>query len=86
MKLKKFITVFPRAHHCSVSWARWIQSTPSYFFKIHFNIILLSYVYVFQEVSCCNVFELKFCMHFSFPLRWLEYYAERGNTLPFTGR
>jgi hypothetical protein len=36
--LRRFITVFTRACHWFLSWARWIQSAP--YFKIHFNIIL----------------------------------------------
>jgi len=27
---RRFITVFTRARHYSLSWARWTQSTPSY--------------------------------------------------------
>jgi hypothetical protein len=34
---RRFITVL-RARHCSLPWARWIQSTPSHISKIHFNI------------------------------------------------
>jgi hypothetical protein len=38
-----WITVFTRARHWYLSWARWIQSTPpSYFLQIHSNITLLS--------------------------------------------
>ena len=40
---QKIITAFMRASHLSLSCARSIQSTySSYFFKIHFNIILPS--------------------------------------------
>jgi hypothetical protein len=35
--IQRFITVFSRALHWSLSWARSIQSIPSYFSKIHFN-------------------------------------------------
>jgi hypothetical protein len=34
-----FITVFKRAFHWSLSWARSIQFTPSHLPKIHFNIV-----------------------------------------------
>jgi hypothetical protein len=36
-------TVFTRTHHLSVSWARSIQytSSPSYFLKLNFNIVVL---------------------------------------------
>jgi len=27
---RNFITVFTKAHHCSLFWGRWIQSTPSH--------------------------------------------------------
>jgi hypothetical protein len=36
---RRFITVFTRAFHWSLSWARSIQFIPSYLSKIHFNII-----------------------------------------------
>jgi hypothetical protein len=36
---RKFITVFTRAPHWSLSWARWIQSIPFYLSKIYFNIV-----------------------------------------------
>jgi hypothetical protein len=41
--IQRFITVFTRAHHLSISWPRWILSPPyhSIFFN-HFNIVLLS--------------------------------------------
>jgi hypothetical protein len=35
---RKFITVLTRALHCTLSWARSIQSIPSYLSNIHFNI------------------------------------------------
>jgi hypothetical protein len=44
---QRFITVFTRAYHWSLSWARWIQSTPSHQISlrsilIHSNITLPS--------------------------------------------
>jgi hypothetical protein len=36
---RRFITVFIRALHWSLSWARSIQSIPSHISKIHFNIV-----------------------------------------------
>jgi hypothetical protein len=40
---RRLITVFTKARHWSLPWARWIQSTTSYYlFKIHFNIIPIS--------------------------------------------
>jgi len=32
---RRFITVFTTARHWSLSWARWIQSTPSHLISIH---------------------------------------------------
>jgi hypothetical protein len=37
----RFITVFTRALHWSLFWARSIQSIPSYLSQIHFNIVHL---------------------------------------------
>jgi hypothetical protein len=39
---RKFIAVFTWAHHWSLSWARWFQSTPSHpvYLKIHSNVTL----------------------------------------------
>jgi hypothetical protein len=37
-----FTTVFTTAHHLSLSWARWIQSTPSHLITLT-SIIMLSY-------------------------------------------
>jgi hypothetical protein len=38
---RRFVTVFTRVLHWTLSWVKWIQSTPSYpIFSIHFNIIL----------------------------------------------
>ena len=41
---RRFITVFTRARHLSLSWTSWIQSMPppSHLLKIHLNIILPS--------------------------------------------
>jgi len=42
-RTQRFVTMFGRAHHLYLSWVRWIHFTHSdYFFKTHFNIILLS--------------------------------------------
>jgi hypothetical protein len=39
--VRMLIITFTKAHHWIIFWASWIQSTP-YFFKIQFNIILVS--------------------------------------------
>jgi len=41
----RFTTVFTRARHLSLFWARRIHSTPSYLFEIHFNIIPYSHMF-----------------------------------------
>jgi hypothetical protein len=40
----KFITVLARSRHLSLSWARCIQSTPSYHISLRATLILLSYL------------------------------------------
>jgi len=41
---RKFITVFTRAHHCSLSWARCIQSTNSHHISLRSILILFSHL------------------------------------------
>jgi len=42
-RTRSFITMFIRARHCIVSWASWLQCTPSnYSFKANFNIVIPS--------------------------------------------
>jgi hypothetical protein len=52
----RFITMFTTPWHSSLSWARWMQSTPSHSasLKIHFNIILPS----FSRSSECSFLRL----------------------------
>jgi hypothetical protein len=38
---RSFITVFTRARHLSLSWARWIQSSPTYYISLR-SVLLLS--------------------------------------------
>ena len=42
-----------------------IRNTPSFFFKIHFNILI--YGKILQATSSIDVFLSKVCMHFSSP-------------------
>jgi hypothetical protein len=39
----RFITAFTRAHHCSLSWAGWIPSTPT---RFHLRSILILFCHV----------------------------------------
>jgi hypothetical protein len=41
---RRFITVFTRTRHWSLSWARWIQSTPSHTVSLRSILMLTSYL------------------------------------------
>jgi hypothetical protein len=63
---RTFITLFPRAHHWSLSSAKWIQSTPSYY---PFCFLSCSKMIQSDLRSCvifCNklVFMVKSCSPF----------------------
>jgi hypothetical protein len=58
---RRFITVFTRALHRSLSWARWIQSIPSHLSKIHFNI-------VHPPTSWSSQWSLSFWLSHHYPL------------------
>jgi hypothetical protein len=55
----RFITVFTRARHWTLSWASWIHLTPC-FFKIRFNIIV-SYTHIFPK-GCLSFYRIN-CLH-----------------------
>jgi hypothetical protein len=57
---RRFVTVFTRARHWSLSWARCIQSTPSHPISLRF-ILMLS----FPMVSSLRTFQPKLCIHLS---------------------
>jgi hypothetical protein len=59
---RKFITVFTRALHWSLSCARSIQSTPSYPISLR-SILISTYVLVFLVVSFLLAFPPKSYMH-----------------------
>jgi hypothetical protein len=60
--IRKFTTMFSRAHHWSLSWLTWTQCTfPSYFPNIHSNIIIPSTPRCFE-----------FLLSFSFPTKFLN--------------
>jgi len=62
----RFITMFTRAHHLSLSWARWIQSTTSHTISLR-SILILSSDPCLGFLSCSSlyIFQPKYCMHFS---------------------
>jgi hypothetical protein len=63
----RFITVFTKACHCSLSWARCIQSTSSHPNSLMFLYYPTIYAKVWLVVSSLQLFLLKFCMHFNVP-------------------
>jgi hypothetical protein len=69
MKTRKFIALFIRARHWSLSSAKWIQSTHTPVFKIHHNIIL-SFAVVIYMWNIPSGFSVKtLCPHVSSVLR-----------------
>jgi hypothetical protein len=69
-----FIFVFTRARHWSLSWARWIQSTPSYpvvlrliFNKIHLRLDLTSSLFpsAFSARKSLCIFSLHYTFYMS---------------------
>jgi hypothetical protein len=76
--------VFKRAFHWSISWARWNQSIPSYFTKIHLNIILpptsrsalwsLFFWFPHQNPLCIPPFPHACYMLCAFYPPWLDHY------------
>jgi len=42
----RFITVFRRAHHLTLFWARWVQSKPSHPVSLRSILILFSHLYI----------------------------------------
>jgi hypothetical protein len=64
---RMLMTVFTRARHLSLSWARSVQFTPpSYFLKIIFNIIYPR-TYVFKVAFFLHVSAPKPCVQLSSP-------------------
>jgi hypothetical protein len=73
---QRFITVFTRARHLSLSWAR---SIPFHYLTIHFNIILLSmpdfsmdYPYQIYQVLCSSS-RIKSADKHTSPLHWVYF-------------
>jgi hypothetical protein len=61
---RRFITVFTKARHWTLSWASWIQFTPSIPISPR-SILMLSspYAWVFPVVSCLRASQPKPCKH-----------------------
>jgi hypothetical protein len=55
----KFIAVFTRARHWSLSWAKWIQSTPSHPFSLK-STLILSNLQLLHESRCASVYRLGY--------------------------
>ena len=48
---RRFITMFTRACHCYVSWARWIQSTSSHYIYLRSTFVLSSHLGISVTVT-----------------------------------
>lgn len=59
--VRKFITLFTRVHHGTLSWTSWIQSTMSHPVSLR-SIYLPTYNQVFQVTSISLGFWSKFCI------------------------
>jgi len=59
----RFINVFTRVCHWSLSWSRCIHSIPSQYISLR-SVLILSpiYTYVFRVVSFLQVFQSKYCI------------------------
>jgi hypothetical protein len=65
---RRFITVFTKARHWTLSWASRIQFVPSIHISIRSNLMLSSHIrLVFPVVSYLQASEPKPCKHFSPP-------------------
>jgi hypothetical protein len=63
---RRFMTVFTRARHWSLSWVRWIQSTPSHLISLRLILILSSHLGVrLPSVLFRQVFHQNF---YGFPI------------------
>jgi hypothetical protein len=82
----RFITVFTRARHRSLSWATWIQSTSSYsnclrslrmhiyYLSIHSYVFLVVFRQIFRLTSCMNFSYLRCVLHAPpIPSSWCDY-------------
>jgi len=61
---RRFITVFTRAPHWSLSWARWIQSATSHLISLRSILLLFSHLrLLFRITSSLQVFRPIFCIY-----------------------
>jgi hypothetical protein len=58
----RFSAVFTRAHHWSLSWAKWIQSTPLHTVSL---ICIMIFIHIYAFVFCGQIFWPKLHIHFS---------------------
>jgi len=66
----RFITVFTRTRHQSLSWTSWVQFTPFHPISLKFNLILSSHLCLsLKVVSFLHVSSSETCTHFS-PCIW----------------
>jgi hypothetical protein len=66
MQTRKFSVVFTRARHWSLSWIRRIQSTPSHPISLRSILISSSHLrLIIPSGLFLQVFQPKYCMHFS---------------------
>jgi hypothetical protein len=78
-----FIAIFARACHCSLTWAKWIHSTPSHHISVRFILILTpftsrspkwSFLFRFSSQHFFCIFHL--CHPWSMQQHsWLRHYA-----------
>jgi hypothetical protein len=62
---RRFITVFTTARHWSLSWAKWIQSTPPNPISLTSILMLSFHLRLVVTVSSQHVSRPKFCIHSS---------------------
>jgi hypothetical protein len=86
-RTRRFITAFSRSHHCSLSWARWLPSTPTRFL-IRSILILFCQVNLGLLVVPASRFDtrtlyahLSHTCYVSCPSPWFDNWFEEGYKL-----
>lgn len=65
---RMFITMFVRVRHCMLSWASWIQSTPSHTLALCFTLIIFYHLcIVYPMVSYLQVYTFRLSHAFYIP-------------------